>query len=709
MRSAKYCITTGSSCTPNIDANLSNNEYGVGLESNASAQRVCSIVTDQAGNESDIECSNAYLVDGVVGSSSFSIQSQTAGNSGWYQALTLKVSLSDIHSGVSSAKYCVTTGSSCTPNVNARISNNAYSVTLGSNASAQRVCSIVTDQAGNTSATQCSGAYSVDTVNPVAKITASVSGNSITVSGASSSDVDSKIASYQYSKDGTNYSSSTSSTFNFTGLNDGSYTVYLKVVDKSGRVSSPVSTNVDVAYVNVYVSSSGNDSTGFGSSSKPFATLAKAYSRVKSGGTILLLSNITQSSTASFNTANKSVTLKSNGSSIYKITKASSLTTSILSVLNTNTLTTSNIIFDGNNVASSQAVLYFNEHSTYNMNAGTTIQNGKNSNVGGGLYLYNGTLNISGGVIQNNSSSDSSGGGGVAAWVATVTMTGGTIQNNTTTGNAGGICTAYSRFIMSGGTIYNNSASGTLGGGIASWGNNTSITISGTAKIQNNKYGAGGGIALSYNSDGAASLTVNGGTISGNTAATSGGGIAGYSNSVISLNGGTITGNSAKNGGGIYVTSATTKLLSSSIKITNNTASASGGGISGYAGTFEMSAGEISGNKATGNDGGGIDLWKTTATLKGGTIKSNTAGNVGGGIKLYEAKLTMTGGSITANKSVNGSGICVNENSTLTLNGGSITSNIANSGYYGVYISSNSTYSKGSTSISGNTPNNANK
>ncbi len=573
VRSAKYCITTGSSCIPNIDANLSNNEYSVGLESNANAQRVCSIVTDQAGNESDIECSNAYLVDGVVGSSSFSIQSQTAGNSGWYQALTLKVSLSDIHSGVSSAKYCVTTGSSCTPNVNASISNNAYSVTLGSNASAQRVCSIVTDQAGNTSVTQCSGAYSVDTVNPVAKITASVSGNSITVSGASSSDADSKIASYQYSKDGTNYSSSTSSTFNFTGLNDGSYTVYVKVVDKSGRVSSPVSTSVDVAYVNVYVSSSGNDSTGFGSSTKPFATLSKAYSRVKSGGTILLLSNITQSSTAGFSTANKSVTLKSNGSSVYSVIKASNLTTPIISVNNTNTLTTTNITFNGNNVASIAPVISVEGSSVMYLNSGSTIRGGKNStefsgggisviratlhmngatvtanitnNQGGGIYLDKSTFNLNSGTISNNSltATDSGGsGGGIFHWGGTFNMKGGTVSGNSAPFGAGIYSGNNGVFNLSTGTIQNNTAS-KCGGGIYLTGANFIMTggiITGNKAVTN----SGGGIAITNS----ATAKLNGGSVTSNTAASGfKGGVAAWSNGTYTVGGTTISGNSPSN------------------------------------------------------------------------------------------------------------------------------------------------------------------
>ncbi len=50
------------------------------------------------------------------------------------------MSVSDVKSSISSSKYCITTGSSCTPSTSATLSSNVYTVTLGTNASAQKVC-----------------------------------------------------------------------------------------------------------------------------------------------------------------------------------------------------------------------------------------------------------------------------------------------------------------------------------------------------------------------------------------------------------------------------------------------------------------------------------------------------------------------------------------------------------------------------------------
>ena len=253
VSSAKYCTTTGSTCTPGTNATISNNSFTVTLGSNASAQKVCSQVIDNAGNQSNVQCSSTYRVDTTNPSQSFSIGSSTSGLNGWYKALGVKVTLSDSHSGVSSAKYCTTTGSTCTPGTNATISSNSFTVTLGSNASAQKVCAQTTDKSGRTSSVTCSSTYKVDTINPTAKISATVSNNTIKVSASGSSDAHSKIDKYQYSRDNKTWYTSTSNSYTFTGLADGTYTVYVKVTDKSGRVSSVVNTKVTVKnYVYLY-------------------------------------------------------------------------------------------------------------------------------------------------------------------------------------------------------------------------------------------------------------------------------------------------------------------------------------------------------------------------------------------------------------------------------------------------------------------------
>ena len=107
------------------------------------------------------------------------------------------------------------------------------------------------DKAGNVSS-ESTTIVKIDLTNPTAKITATSNQGNITISASGSSDTGSGIKNYQYSRDNKTWYTSTSNSYTFTGLADGTYTVYVKVTDNSGR-SSVASTNVTVKnYVYLY-------------------------------------------------------------------------------------------------------------------------------------------------------------------------------------------------------------------------------------------------------------------------------------------------------------------------------------------------------------------------------------------------------------------------------------------------------------------------
>ena len=117
---------------------------------------------------------------------------------------------------------------------------------------------------------------------------------------------------------------------------------------------------------------------------------------------------------------------------------------------------------------------------TFRMRAGSTITGNPNSGDGGGVYLSNGTFEMSGGTISNNTAN--SGGGVHIGYGGTFTMSGGTISGNTA-GHGGGVfLPRYSSatFNMRGGTITANTAR-EYGGGVCAWGafNKTGGTITG--------------------------------------------------------------------------------------------------------------------------------------------------------------------------------------------------------------------------------------
>ena len=74
---------------------------------------------------------------------------------------------------------------------------------------------------------------------------------------------------------------------------------------REGIILEEKELEVTIAYESVYVSSSGSDDRGMDPLESPFASIQPAYNKVKSGGSILLLSDITATSTTNMNIENK--------------------------------------------------------------------------------------------------------------------------------------------------------------------------------------------------------------------------------------------------------------------------------------------------------------------------------------------------------------------------------------------------------------------
>jgi hypothetical protein len=251
-----------------------------------------------------------------------------------------------------------------------------------------------------------------------------------------------------------------------------------------------------------------------------------------------------------------------------------------------------------------------------------------------------------------------------------------------TTSNGGGVYN-FGTFTMEGGTISGNTASysGGGGGGVYNYGTFTMEggTISGNAA--SGTYGYGGGV---YNYDG--TFTMTGGTISSN----SGGGV--YSRSRFTMKDGAISGN---NGGGVINDNSNSIFTMEGGVISGNTAYAfipGRGGVSNY-GTFTMYNGTISGNTVNGYDGyagGGAGVYNSgTFTMYNGEISGNTASGTGYG--------GAYGGGGVYNYNSSGS-------SKFTIKGGVISDNTIIKGPGGGVFNynSNSTFIMEGGEISGN-------
>ena len=247
--------------------------------------------------------------------------------------------------------------------------------------------------------------------------------------------------------------------------------------------------------------------------------------------------------------------------------------------------------------------------------------------------------------------------------------------------------------------LYNEGTLIITGNGTITGGNN-----SGTGTAQ------GGGV---YNTG---TLTLNGGTISGNKSSLRGGGI--YNEGTLTINGASVgiqENTSLLEGCGVFNKEGCTMTLNDGY-IRNNTAGTDHGGGVYNAGTLTMTGGTISGNtiNTTGKHGGGV-YNAGTMIFGGGTIQENWTLGDGGGI-YNNGTLTMSGGSILNNgyytsvyvtyyKGENGTGIY--NNGTLNLTGGTITGNqLSGTGKNGAGIYNNGTFNlAGDPTITNNTLN----
>jgi len=309
----------------------------------------------------------------------------------------------------------------------------------------------------------------------------------------------------------------------------------------------------------LYVSSSGNDTTGTGSKTNPYATLQKAYNAAKNDRTIYIMDDITVDEMVEFSEDKKvTITSYSETNEINSIIRGSSVTSKMINITS-GTLVTNNIIFDGNNVESTNPLISIrNDNVEVTLDSGTTIKDCVNTKTSHSLYensagvdvILGAELIINGATIKNNQTSSVQGGGGIFTAGSSLIINDGEFTDNEAP--RGGFIRAI------GGEV-------TINDGIIS--NNSSTVLGGAIYINNRDS------SLNYPISKAATITINGGEITENSSGTGG---AIYSKAeTFFLKGGLIEGNKASSSaGGISVDTAGTIDVSGGT-VNNNTASSS--------------------------------------------------------------------------------------------------------------------------------------
>lgn len=253
------------------------------------------------------------------------------------------------------------------------------------------------------------------------------------------------------------------------------------------------------------------------------------------------------------------------------------------------------------------------ESGTLTMEGGYIVGGGNNnSDNGGGIYVNNGEVNISGGVIAVN---HGNAGGGIYVNSGTLSISGGAVAGNWVNDGHN-----------SGGGIFLNSGTLNLSGGYVT--NNYKNKCNCCQNDTNNEHG-GGGIALANN----ATMNMTGGYVTGNYSGLAGGGIyAGFWSGGVkfTMSGGTIASNCAElgEGGGLRIAGGTTGVIQAegTVYITNN-------------------------KTLTPDDWGGGGIFvqdKGNLNITNALITANTAGGYGGGVAACptgETLITHTEGA----------------------------------------------------------------
>ena len=215
-------------------------------------------------------------------------------------------------------------------------------------------------------------------------------------------------------------------------------TLVAKIKHPSGKV---VASAYTVHRNSLYVSNSGNDSTGLGTKEKPYKTLNKAYDEADYISTIYVMDDLTVNSEMTLDEdKNINLTSYSETGEANSIIRATNSNSNIINQTN-GSLRLEDIIIDGNNVETNHALIVVD--ASLLIEEGAIIQNGININegetdeIGGAIAGIGGTITINGGIIKNNTAKD--GGAIYLRQDATMTIDGANITNNTATSSNGGL------------------------------------------------------------------------------------------------------------------------------------------------------------------------------------------------------------------------------------------------------------------------------
>ncbi len=259
-------------------------------------------------------------------------------------------------------------------------------------------------------------------------------------------------------------------------------------------------------------------------------------------------------------------------------------------------------------------------------------------------------------------------------------------------------------------TTYSSSTTG-KGGAIFVYG--STVSVSGGTFTGNKAFTYGG----VYDIEGSGDIIINGGTYSNNEATSNNGGALYASNgNSVNISNATFSSNSAPAGygGAFYIAQNPGGTTISNTTISNNSSNNSGGGLYFYQLTGSTTVTitnntQITGNQVTGTGsfayGGGMYLsGNTTFSMTGGSVSSNSAEH-GGGMAINSTNITVALDGVTVNSNtantLGGGGIGL-LNGTLSIDDSFVQGNTCLRDGAGINIGSGTTATITNTVITGN-------
>ncbi|MFQ5435700.1 MAG: choice-of-anchor Q domain-containing protein, partial [Anaerolineae bacterium] len=292
-----------------------------------------------------------------------------------------------------------------------------------------------------------------------------------------------------------------------------------------------------------------------------------------------------------------------------------------------------------------------------------TLQNGL-SDSNGGAILVEGNITLRNVLLRNNSSTldFSQGGGGIfsSGPNSAVVLDHVTLDNNSAQASGGAINITNGSITIDDSLFTGNTAQ--LNGGAVNLNGGVDATINNSTFSGNSATGSGGINGLGGAIFNFAQLTINNSTISGNTALFGGaiyaeGGQSGPIASTLTINHSTISGNTATatttdSGGGIFISNLA---AFNNTTITRNTAALSGGGIAMDTAGNPQNQGYLDLQNAivAQQTGGGDCSGSVNITSQGFNLDSDNTCNLGAATDLpgtlpdMEAALAANGGATT--------------------------------------------------------------